>query len=1021
MNKPFYRQRERGISIPMVLSLIAVMMILALTFMGVTRFQTQRTGFEQATITSAYVAEIGFQQVRAKLSAIGGDWTQLPASEIEQNCTAGNPNRLRCQKSPVNDTFTNRHPVYENPLDTTSRIIGRYEYTIETGQKRGIFGNKTVLGSDVGFLPGDPVEQVGYDVYGNKLCDASVPGGTCPGNFVGVKVKAWLTNAEGTEIPNARPQTVYGVLSMDSRDPDDQGPSGYMLESDESMQISANSVFSKGSTWGFTSYGGFYGPVHTNENFSFQWESEDHNEASPTGVKGSYTITKGPKNTADMVGDPSPWTSVDNGQMRPFWGILMTDIGTITTPRLRFPGVNYDYKTYGEIFHINWGAGLRPANGSTYTVSFRKPNGTIQNVSVVRNPAIHPNKDFVLSPLHTPYEVGPISNVTQGATTFTAGLSQDYTYSNHHDLLWNAYGTAPYADEYDPGDTYRARFISHSPIRIQNEMSYSGGSPEYKYRHTHAMDSNAPTYQVAHGHNDFVGINLGTAAITDYDGLTWTHTHPITADLTLPSFAVTPPALPIPNTFLSFDNTAYYPKSVARHEVPLLSPSANITQYKNQLEQLNKYLELTLGVTLPRNGDGSLNATPLGSAPYNATDYNKGYIIGKFPATHPNTTPAQVDFRAVYFGTREQTYTAGTSIGQKIITSSAPYSQTAAIWVDSNPSSSTYMAVASERVSGNYLRYLFRQIPPEKVILVRDATVLIGNMAPQGNTCVGYKAHCIDFLPGYASDPVGQATIINGQLSIISFTTNPPGNEDQYSQGDIVIAGNVLYHNDFYAIPTQKSEMRQLSTIPTGAYTRSKTVNGPITNINDGAVEWVTNTDGTRYRDVGGSLVGSLDGLGLFATHDIKISVTPMGNGYTKATMFSCSSGGTTDNYVDGLTIHGQLVAGNRVRVHAHLEDTPIPNLQEIDLVSNLFCSTEPDYESYKDSLTFYGTVYSRKPVNFSEYFKIKREYYFDRSLQKNPLVGAPYYPQTAGDYKNQTVFNNFPSLVPGTWTQGAH
>lgn len=1008
---------QQGLSVPMVLSIIAVIMIMALTFMGIVRFQTQRTGFEQATITSAYVAEIGFQQVRAQLSAVNGDWTQLPATAIEQDCTVGNANRLRCQKSPVNAGFNNLNPVYENPLDTTSRIIGRYEYTIETGEKRAIFGNKTVLGSTVGYIPGDLVEQVGYDNYGNKLCDASVPDGSCPGSFVGIKVKAWLTDSQGNELPTSRPQTVYGVLSMDSRDPDDQGPSGYMLESDEKMQISANSLFKFGaSTWGFESYGGFYGPVHTNENFVFQWESEDENEASPTGVKGLYTISKGPKNTADTVG--TPWAGVDNNKMRPFWGVLMTDIGAITTPRLRSPGLNYDYKTFGSIFHITWGAGLRPANGSTYTVSFRKPNGMDQTVTVVRDAGIHPNKDFVLSPLYTPYEVGPISNIVQGATNFTGGV--DFTYATNHDFLWNAFGSPPHSDEYDPGDVYRARFISHTPIRIQNKMSYSGSSPQYAYRHTHPMDSNAPTYQASHGHNDVVGINLNAAAITDYDGLTWTHTHPITEDLTVASFAAPSPNPPIPNTFLTFDSGSFYPQSVTKHEVPLLSPSSDLTQYKNQLEQLNKYLEITLGATLPRNADGSVNATPLASAPYNATDYSRGYIVGKFPSTHVTTTPPQVDFRAAYFGMREQKYNAGTSNGQKIIANTDPYTTTVPIWVDSNPSSSTYMSVASEKVSGNYLRYLFRQIPPEKVILVRDATVLIGNMKPQGNTCVGYKAHCIDFLPGYVSDAVGQATIINGQLSILSFTTTPSANEDQYSRGDIVIAGNVLYHNDFFATPTNKADMRQLSALPTGTYTRSNTVNGPISNINDSLVEWVTNTDGTRRRDVSGSLVGSLDGLGLFATHDIKISVTPMGNGYVKATPFFCSSGGTPDNYEDHLQIHGQLVAGNRVRVHAHLYDTPIPNLQEIDLVSNLFCSTEPDYESSKDSLTFRGTVYSRKPVNFSEYFKIKREYFFDRSLQKNPLVGAPYYPKAAGDYRNQTVYNNFPSLVPGTWVQSS-
>jgi hypothetical protein len=1035
VNNQMYRSSyQRGLSVPMVLSIMAVIMIMALTFMGIVRFQTQRTGFEQATITSAYVAEIGFQQVRAQLSAVSGDWTQLPATAIEKDCTAGNPNRLRCQKSPVNAGFTNLNPVYENPLDTTSRMIGRYEYTIETGEKRAIFGNKTVLGSTVGYISGSLIEQVGYDNYGNKLCDAGVPGGSCPGSFIGVKVKAWLTDAQGNEIPNARPQTVYGVLSMDSRDPDDQGPSSYMLESDGKMQISANMDYSPQDAK-LVSYGGFYGPVHTNQNFEFIWDSTD----AP--YPGDYVVSKLSPNGLDEVypgeGDYSKrlWE-------RPFWGILMSDLGVQlvpSPPRLRAEidgppaQENYVYTTYGRFYKVKWlptSPLSPPATGAGYQVYFKSPGGAVEIVNVTK-PAGTVDKGIpsplILNPAYSGLEyqgqAWPIKEIHSGSNIYLPGIHFEFN-SPHLLDWWNSGAYTDTSREFPAGSLYRARPISHSPISIQEKMTYSNAVPQYRYYHTHPSDTNWPFYQTSHGHKNIAGADLAPNAISDYDTDTWYHSHNITNDISAVPIISSAPASVSYNTFLAFSDNAFKPAAAPKHEIPLLKPESDITNYKNQLEQLNKYLELTLGSTLPRNADGSINSTNLASSPYNATDYNKGYIVGKFPSTHVNTTPPQVDFRAVYFGPKTQTYDLGTLAGQRIIAEASPYTATAGIWVNDKSDSPDYMKVANEQVTADYRRYLFRPIPPEKVILVRDATVLIGNMKPQadhtGNiTCTGYKAHCIDFVPGFLGDPVGEATIINGQLSILSFTTTPPVDEDQYSYGDIVIAGNVLYHNDFYANPNKKSEMRQLSAQPTSPYYRSNTVGGGVPDITNSAVEWVTNIDGSRHRDLAGQKVGSLDGLGLFASHDIKISVTPMGNGYKKQGLIDCSSGGTMDEAPnpDNLEIHGQLVAGNRVRVHAHLYDTPIHNLQRINLVSNL-CSIEPPYESYRDTLTFYGTIYSRYPFNFSEYFKIKREYFFDRSLQKNPLVGAPYYPQTAGDYKNQTVYNNFPSLVPGTWVQ---
>lgn len=1010
----------------MVLALIAVIMILAVSFMGIVRFQTQRTGFEQATITSAYVAEIGFQQVRAQLSAVGGDWTQLPGTDIEQDCSAGNPNRLRCQKSPVAAGFNNLHMVYENPLDTTSRVIGRYEYTIETGEKRALFGNKTVLGSTVGYIPGSLIEQVGYDNYGNKLCDASVTGGSCPGNFVGVKVKAWLTDAQGNEIPNARPQSVYGVLSMDSRDPDDQGPSGYMLESDEKMQISTNMAYDRTQAK-LVAYGGFYGPVHTNQNFKFVWESDDTHDGNSH--PGDYVIEKTNNNALDEI---YPGEGVYTNRAlweRPFWGILMADLGVqhLTAPRIRGesdgPGLeNYIYIPYGRYFKVTWNAGMGPPPGAQYTAYFSRPHPQPAASSAPITRGTGAIDQGIPSPITAETsllyrsEAWPLELIEYGGFDYIAGTH--FTANSAHLMAWNAYGDT--SREFGSGEMYRGRFISHSPIKIHEKMSYSGASPNYLYYHTHPVSVNWPYYQVAHKHDNIVGADLATNSVSDYDTTTWLHSHGISNDVSLNTITSGTGAT-AENTFLEFKSNAYRPALQPQHEVPLLKPEADITNYKNQLEQLNKYLELTLGSTLPRNSDGSINATPLASAPYNATDYEKGYIVGKFPSALPNTTIPLVDFRAVYFGKRETLYNAGASAGSRVIADTDPYTKTVAVWVGSDPNHSSYMKIASENVSSHYRLYLFRQIPAEKVLLVRDAAVLIGNLKPQGSATCGAvntaAAHCLSFLPGYVSDPVGESTIINGQLSIISFTTTPSANEHEYSRGDIVVVGNVLYHNDFYADDADKTQMRQLMAQPVSPYTRSRTVNGPISSITDTSVGWVTKVDGARHRDNSGQLVGSLDGLGLFATHDIKISVTPMGNGYTKASWPTCNGGGTVDSAIDSMMIHGQLVAGNRVRVHAFLDGAPVVNLQTPDVVSAP-CNNEPPYESYKDSLSFRGTVYSRYSPNFSEYFKVKREYFFDRSLQKNPLVGAPYYPKTAGDYKNQTVFNNFPSLVPGTWVQ---
>lgn len=1016
------QQQQQGITIPVVLAIMTIVTILAVGFMGVVRFQIKRTGFEQATITAAYVAEMGFQQIRAELAASNGEWELLGSHDgtdlyeggtaiVSSDCIA---NPTRCQRIPDTDDQTDFRIVRENPLDTNSRVIGIYEVAIENGQKRALFGNKTITGSTLGFVPSsvDASEQVGYDVNGNELCDQSAPDDTCPGGFLGVKVKAWLTDAGGNVLPNSRSQAVYGVLQLDSRSPNDEGPSGFMLESNADIMVNASTEWDGGG-FDYITLGGFYGPMHTNEQFKFQWES------LPSDM---HTITKSGTNGWDFD------QTVPLPSRRPYWGVLMAEKGCqgafCPAPRMYQPGIDLTYIPFGQWFNVSWSslAGIEPTSGSNYSVDFLLSDGSTQTVTVNRGA---PNgNDFFKAPFTSPFVTGKIAQVYQGGTIYQyLNLpNDDYNWATDNLLVWqildpnNLSTLSLGANEPNNAQPYRAVYIAHSPIRIYENMTYSGTGPSYEYWHTHVMDSNWPLYQVAHGHSDVVGADLDTNTISNvpgpgYDGTSWRHGHTISTDLTADPLGSTP------NTYLKYMNPGYIPALVGRHEPPLLMPTSNINNYRNQLEQFNKYLQLTLGVLLPRNTSDELDATVLASAPYNVTDYAKGYIVNKFPSNVASYSPyvvaklpaslqgnaPLVDFRAVYFG-NELTYSAGASNGSEVIASGSAYTDTAWIWVNDNRASADYMKVSASRLDANYRRYLYRQIPPSKILLVRDAVVLIGNFDPQSGNCGSYsKGSCLDYHDGFPADVPGQATIVDGQLTILSFTTTPPpaNQEYLYNRGDIVVVGNVIYHNDFFALPSDKKQLRQLSALPTSPYTRSNTVNGPIANISDSTVEWVTNTDGTRHRDSNGIMVGSLDGLGLFATHDIKISVTAF-----------LDNGANGDQYADNIKIQGQLIAGSQVWVHGDDKSTGIP-----------FSGTEflpdADYFSNVDRLEIWGTVYSQASPNFSEYFRIRREYFFDRSLQKNPLIGAPYYPQTAGDYRNQAVYSVFPRLIQGSWSQG--
>lgn len=980
MNKS-KRQPERGISLPPVLMVIGILAMMGMTFLALVRFQVQRTGYEQATITAGYVAEIGFQQIRAELAAVNGDWTQL--NGIVSACQPTDPFYARCQRIPNTSSFASFRRVRENPLDNTSRIIGIYEVAVETGQKRSIFANKTITGSPLGFVPGslNSSEKKGYDVYGNQLCDMDAGG--CPGRFLGVRITAWLTDAQGNLLPKGRSQSVYGVLQLNSGNVE-PGPAGYLLESDKAINIDQNTAWNF-LTKQYDEVGAFYGPLHTNQNYKFRWESRD----TETTTRGAVANGSDPLNYA-----------------RPYPGVLQVDRGSQwLLVDVYQPGVDFVYFPWSMYYQIQWSPpGAEPAPGSTYTVEYNAtPGPGTATYSVTKGP-VNGN-----DPIPGPTANG-IVQVRQGATVYNVGT--DYQLQTNGFIVWavpnGSGGWLPGNAEPASGNSYRVRYIAHSPIRVFDRMTYAGAAPQYQYLHEHPVSSGWPLYQAGHGHTNIAGVNLSTnstavGADPGYDAATWWHTHYITNDL-----------INNPNTnFLDFAHSSYKPTTNTAHLAPLLKPSADITNYKNQLEQLNKYLQLTLGYSMPRNPDGSLNPTTLPTT----SNYLYGYLVGSAVDNHLvynlpaiDSDDPIVDFRSVYFG-RDLVYSAGSQIGNPV-----PLTQPAAlpadsryyawIWVNDNPASADYMKVSNTQLSSDYRMYRYVVIPESKVIVVRDAVVLIGNREPQGGAanCPTLRADCLPLLNG---NPPGRATIVDGKLTILSFTTTPPGPglDYKYSKGDIVIVGDVRYRNSFYTqynSAAARMEVRQLDPQPSGGYSHNHLT---TTSINDPQTMWVTNVDGTLHRNSNGTPIGRICGLGLFATHDIKLSVTGLWPDPNPDT--------TPNSSDDRMEIHGQLIAGHRVAVH--IKDAAGNELENNPDHPDSKATWNSRY-SMSDTLRFFGTIYSFEKPAFTSYFRFFRNYFYDRSLYVNPLIGAPAYPKTAGDYQDQSVFNDYPQLVQGSW-----
>jgi type II secretory pathway pseudopilin PulG len=1003
---------QAGISVPQVLVVLAIVLILATTFMGVVQFQLQRAKFEQATITAGYVAEIGFQQMRADLARANGDWRQVPG--IVSDCSATNPNRARCQRVPQTSDFPAFRRVRENPADPNSPVIGIYEALVETGERRALFGNKTITGSATGFVPGSalPTQKVGYDVYGNELCGGTITDSACPGRFVGVRVTAWLTDRSGNIPPKTRSQTVYGVLELGAGIGED-APSGYLLDSDQEVVIQPNTDYKwTGSGYNLELTSGLFGPVHTNKNFKFVWVNKDVPTANYQSDQ--LTMIRNQIGAVGASGASNPFDIITNSlqnRLYPYAGALQVEVGST----IYQPGTHFVMEHFGSMGILAW-IGNKPVDGTLYDVYFnqRQTNGSIQPVYEQGGRRFFNFREpYVTAPEKVDFiRVGEgLSSIRQGGTTYTNGgqscaSGNDYCFFPDNVLLWSS--------EIHPArnETFIIRPIAHNQTRVFDKLTYSGDAPSYRYSHKHrAIDG---SNSAAHGHNELDArtlpeqVNLSPIPVSCSTGGadTWEpcyvpyqveclwnpelcrwHVHNITVNGAA-TLADIPEAR---NPFIHMAPTSR-PQSKPKHNIPFLKPlpagHPNGTQnYLQQLEQLNKYLQLTLGTAMPRNEDGTLNPTTLPAT----SDYNYGYLVGDVTKSYPDAGAVE-DFRAVYFGTKLK-YSAGANAGSDVIAEGSPISDTATIWVNDNPTSTGYMLVASSKVNSDYHRYTYRQIPPSQLILVRDKVVLVGNYRPATSDCSSLYADC---APTTTALDLGNATIIDGRLSIVSFTTTPPSNYTHYNKGDIVVVGNVVYRNRFYQNPNALNESRQYDPQPVAPYSSASP-----TSINDPSIMWVTNVDGTLSRDGEGEPLGRHNALGLYASNDVKFAVNAYYYGGSEGTI-------PAEPAYEQVRVMGQVVAGNRIAVSGRNSSG--------NLISDW--STSP-VASERDHLQFFGSLYSQSLPTFGDYFRRYRLNHYDKSLFVNPLIGAPYYPKVDGDYRNQSIFNNFPKLVNGSWQAG--
>lgn len=683
-------------------------------------------------------------------------------------------------------------------------------------------------------------------------------------------------------------------------------------------------------------------------------------------------------------------------------------------------GTDYTLNYTSGTWNIDWSSttGIEPAGGSSYTILYDSglTDTVIRGATPLDPFTFSVEQGAITYAYETNYRLLPIGNNWylhwepasrpcggyiirhgNGTTSFTEEcydkllpkVSQNTTkYSINSDYYlmpwgnpqqWYLYWYPPTGNEPVVGSQYTTTYLPHDSIGIYGPLSYSGSTPAFKYYHEHrATTGSWPTYRGNHGHTDVWGAAFATNN-TGSDYLPWPskrHYHTISTDLTN--------SPPNPDTYFIWGDNSYKPVSAAVKNPPVVSP--NNVNYYRQREQLNRYMQIMFKTSMPRDTAGNLglpSPAPTSCCPVTFPSPCPG---GACPPANPVSCAEQgyfdmaggvKDFRCYYFGNNLK-YSAGSQDGQQV--PFCYYSTPPVIWVNDNKNSTDFMKVANSQVNSDYHYYTYFEIPKNRdildtkgtgvsvqsgLIVVKDGIIKLGNYKPKDPAI-----NCTDCI---TTTTAGNGTIIDGRLTIVSYTEQKPTNYNVYNKGDIIIIGNIWYRNGLYT--NDYISWREYT--PPGARPTSPT---------DPNITWLTNKDGSivTTTDSAGRVQpkGLISGLGLIAVNDVKFPTAP----------YWATDISGNDKTDDAPEIDAQIIAGH--------------SFSQFQTTSN---------KSNRDKFYFYGSIYSYLAPQF-DYFQINRYYFLDKSLFIVPLLGEPFFPKD-DTYKSQHIAGTtITEILPGTW-----
>lgn len=1041
------RYFQNGFTLTPALLILVILIISGTTYLLYTNVIAKTNVKIEITEVSKYVAETGLFHAKAQLASV----TELDANGngINKWFNAKNPMTpsqflfTSSNNSNRTEANTSRVSDYIN-LENTQLSVSKFRITLEDGSL--IANSKTITNSIV----------AGFDRYGNKIWSNSTDKNYFKetGSYrYGIKVDA--TVQSGGKESN---QSIYSVIDVPAssvgfagQDPGFNRVASFMLATNggDTSNLPLNLLSNQVIT----------GPVHSNSTINFTWKG-NFDILMPLGEvyrrvtskkNDIFTVTSTRYVGADTA-DPSPplifntmhesgqantvltllgqnfSTSVSNGSTVGNYIVFYNDSPATTTV---VSEANIQ-KISSTKLRVVIPAGFTKGRISISTYESKAANSIYLDLSQIATN--QPDVGTTPQPPNTVLGIMQVSRIPTGLETEYIYTQVDdyrlFSYNNpattYDDALpytvWDPPGQEPAA-----GRTYRVTYITpqnipHKKVVVYGPMTYSGkdgsNNPQtikYYYNHSHKSNWTNTLYPYASNHdhrgNIFAmsGINLSTAVspgawttLNPGSNPTWEqfHQHEMTGYNLGTNYSY--------DNFFQWGNPSdfsddgtYKPTFINNSKIPPILRPNNFNFY-TQREYANQILKLILGKELKRDTSGNLESLSAISE-----DRANGYYVGN---------GGVIDFRATYFA-NDLKYSVGANSGQYVIPLGSAMDVTAVIYVNDNKNSADYLKVASTQINSDYKLYTYRQIPKNAPILSKDkSTVLQGGIIFVRDAAIriggaGYKGNV---MTGYVDSTRGNHTIIDGRLTIISYSEAKPlnyinndMNVTTDNPGDIVITGNIIYKNKIYKY---KDQVISPSYTQEGFRQYKREGLLTATSMTDNNVTWVTSIGNDGVMDINKTAMQvdttlKVNSLGLYASNDIKIPVMHYYQDQSE-TFYDPTK-------EDELTIHGQLIAGNQItQTKAGSSNTASSRSDRILLFGAFYSFAVPNL-SYFDRDTDIRlettSVTDEGPA---------RIYIFDKTLAEIPLGGSPYFPKDS-TYKpesQQIVGTLFPKIVPGTW-----